>query len=155
LPHSVGGAFQTDFWSPMFAQAAKKRGIEPAASTLGILCNPKSPALAGFPTEFHSNWQWWQLVKHSRPIVLDDTADDYRPLVQSIDNFDRNHKLGVIFETKVGKGSMLVCAIDLPALQDKPEGRQMLHSLQQYVGSDAFAPKQEIATDLLEKLLPP
>jgi len=155
LPHSVGGAFQTDFWSPMFAQAAKKRGIEPAPSTLGILCDPKTPALAGFPTEFHSNWQWWQLVKHSRPIALDDSADDYRPLVQVIDNFDRNHKLGLIFETKVGKGSMLVCSIDLAGLQDKPEGRQMLHSLQQYVGSDAFAPKQEIATDLLEKLLPP
>lgn len=155
LPHSVGGAFQTDFWSPMFTQAAKKRGMEPPPGTLGILCNPKSPALAGFPTEFHSNWQWWQLVKHSRPIVLDDTADDYRPLVQSIDNFDRNHKLGVIFETKVGKGSLLVCAIDLPGLQNKPEGRQMLHSLQQYVGSDAFAPKHELATELLEKLLPP
>lgn len=155
LPHSVGGAFQTDFWSPMFTHAAKKRGVEPPPGTLGILCDPKSPVLAEFPTEFHSNWQWWYLVKRSRPVVLDDTPDDYRPLVQVIDNFDRNHKLGLIFETKVGKGSMLVCAIDLMALQDRPEARQMLRSLQQYVASDAFAPKHGIAAEVLEKLLPP
>ena len=41
--------------------------------TLGILCDPNHPALARFPTEFHTNWQWWHLVKNSRPIVLDDT----------------------------------------------------------------------------------
>ena len=34
-------------------------------TTLGILCDPRHPALANFPTEFNSNWQWWYLV--SRP----------------------------------------------------------------------------------------
>ncbi|MCP5528738.1 MAG: glycoside hydrolase, partial [Verrucomicrobiales bacterium] len=29
-----------------------------APTTLGILCDPKHPALEGFPTDFHSNWQW-------------------------------------------------------------------------------------------------
>ncbi len=154
LPHSVGGAFQTDFWSPMFTQAAIKRGMEPPPGTLGILCDPESPAISAFPTESHSNWQWWQLVKHSRPIVLDDTAKDYRPVVQVIDNFARNHKLGLIFETRVGKGAMIVCAIDLPALQEFPEGRQMLHSLVQRAASEHFRPAAEIPVDLLGKLLP-
>jgi len=71
-----------------------------------------------------------------------------------IDNFDRNHKLGLIFETKVDQGSMLVCAIDLPAIQDQPEGRQMLHSLLEYVGSDAFQPKTRLSTETLKDLLP-
>jgi hypothetical protein len=43
--------------------------------------------------------------------------------VQVIDNFARNHKLGLVFETGVGKGKLLVCAIDLLGLQDKPEAR--------------------------------
>ncbi|MGE5124747.1 MAG: glycoside hydrolase, partial [Betaproteobacteria bacterium] len=30
-----------------------------APHTLGILCDPAHPALAAFPTEGHSNWQWW------------------------------------------------------------------------------------------------
>jgi len=154
LPHSIEGGFQTDFWSPMFAQAAKRRGAKVPPGTLGILCDPNAPALAVFPTEFHSSWQWWHLVKNSRPIILDDTPDNYRPIVQVIDNFVRNHKLGLISETKVGKGKMLICAIDLLGHQDKPEARQLLHSLLQYLGSAAFAPRAELDAELLKKLLP-
>ncbi|MBL7188694.1 MAG: beta-galactosidase [Phycisphaerae bacterium] len=154
LPYSVPGGFQTDFWSPMFTVAAKKRGLPPPPGTLGILCDPKSPALAEFPTEFHSKWQWWHLVKNSRPIQFDDTPDDYRPTVQVIDNFVRNSKLGLIAETKVGEGKMLICSIDLLGHQDRPEARQLLHSLLQYVGSRKFVPKAEIDLELLNKLLP-
>ncbi|MEI6176775.1 MAG: sugar-binding domain-containing protein [Verrucomicrobiota bacterium] len=155
LPHSVPGGFQCEFWSPMFAEAAIKRGEKNLPpGTLGFLCDPKSPALAAFPTEFHSNWQWWQLVKNSRPIQFDDTPKDFRPIVQVIDNFVRNSKLGLIAETKVGKGSMLICAIDLPVIQDKPEGRQMLHSLLAYMNTSAFAPAMEIDAAILSKLLP-
>ena len=66
----------------------------------------------------------------------------------------RNSKLGLIAETKVGKGKMLICAIDLLAHQDKPEARQLLHSLLQYAGSRKFAPKAEIDIELLNTLLP-
>jgi hypothetical protein len=154
LPHSVPGGFQTDFWSPMFAVAAKERGLPIPPGTLGFLCDPNLPALAKFPTDFHSNWQWWHLVKNSRPIQFDDTPDDYRPMVQVIDNFVRNSKLGLIAETKVGAGKMLICAIDLPGNQDKPEARQLLHSLLQYAGSGKFAPKAELDAELLKKLFP-
>jgi len=154
LPHAVPGGFQTDFWSPMFHAAAEKRGLPALPATLGILCDPNAPALALFPTAFHSDWQWWHLVKNARPIKFDDTPDSYRPTVQVIDNFVRNSKLGLIAETKVGKGKMLICAIDLPNLQDKPEARQLLHSLLQYVGSHQFAPDAEIEVELLNKLFP-
>lgn len=154
LPYSVPGGFQTDFWSPMFTVAAKKRGLPIPPGTLGIVCDPGSPALAKFPTEFHSNWQWWHLVKNSRPIQFDDTPDGYRPTVQVIDNFERNHKLGLIAETKVGQGKLLICAIDLLGHQDKPEARQLLHSLLQYIGSPKFAPKAELDAELLKRILP-
>ncbi len=154
LPHSVQGGFQTEFWSPMFAESAIKRGETPPPGTLGFICDPKHPALAHFPTEFHSNWQWWHLVKNSRPIAYDGSPDDYRPIVQAIDNFVRNHKLGMLAETKVGKGSMLICAVNLLDHQDRPEARQFLHSLLRYLESPAFAPKSALAPELLEKLFP-
>jgi len=154
LPHSVKGGFQCEFWSPMFAESARKRGLEEPAGTLGFLCDPKSPVFDEFPTDFHVNWQWWHLLKNSRPIKFDDTPDDYRPTVQMVDNFVRNSKLGLIAETKVGKGKILICAIDLLGLQDKPEARQLLHSLLKYAGSKKFAPKAEIDIELLNKLLP-
>lgn len=114
LTYCIKGAFQTDYWCyPMFARAAINRGLEPSPGSLGFICDPESPLLKEFPTEFHSKWQWWQLVKNCKPIILDETPADYKPMIQTIDNFDRNHKLGMIFETKYGKGSLLICAIDL------------------------------------------
>ena len=154
LPHSVPGGFQCEFWSPMFAASARRSSKPEPPGTLGILCDPESPALARFPTEFHSNWQWWHLVKNSRPIAFDDTPDDYRPTVQVVDNFARNHKLGLIAETRVGQGGMLICAIDLPNHQDKPEARQLLHSLLHYVASPAFNPETELDAELLSRLFP-
>ncbi len=154
LPHCIEGAFQTEFWSPMFAQAARRRGAPVPPGTLGILCDPEAPALADFPTEYHSNWQWWPLVKNSRPIILDDTPAGYRPTVQVIDNFARNHKLGLIAETRVGEGKLLICAIDLLGQQEEPAARQLLHSLLRYVASEAFAPEAELDVGLLTRLLP-
>jgi len=155
LTHCIKGAFQTDFWCyPMFAKGAIKRGIEPAPGSLGFICDPDSPLLEHFPTEFHSNWQWWHLVKNCKPIILDDTPTEYRPLVQTIDNFHRNHKLGMIFETKYGKGSLLVCAIDLLNLQDKPEARQLYYSILNYVESEDFSPDVELAEGVLTKVFP-
>ncbi|MCX7048633.1 MAG: beta-galactosidase [Candidatus Sumerlaeota bacterium] len=155
LKHCVKGAFQTDFWCwPMFAKGAIARGIEPAPGTQGFLCDPKHPTLADFPTEFHSNWQWWRLVKNARPIILDETPADYRPIIHVIDNFARNHKLGLLFESRVSQGKLLVCASDLPALQAHPEARQLMHSLLRYIDSPAFAPQAELDAGLLKKLLP-
>ncbi len=155
LTNCINGAFQTDYWNyPMFARNAINQGKEPAPGSLGFICNPESPLFAHFPTEFHSNWQWWHLVKNCKPIILDETPADYKPLVQTIDNFARNHKLGMIFETKYGKGSALICAIDLLNLQDKPEARQLYYSILDYVGSEDFAPQKELEKNLLHQIIP-
>ena len=150
LANSIEGFFAPDFWCfPMF------RRLKESPGTLGLYCDPTHPALAQFPTETHSDWQWWQIVMHSRAVILDDTPATFRPIVQVIDNFDhdRNHKLGLIFEAKVGPGRLLVCASDLPALQDQPEARQLFASLLAYAGSPEFNPPTELAIDAVQKIL--
>jgi F5/8 type C domain len=141
------GRFLPVFWSPIWFP-------QQSPNTMGILCDPRHAALAKFPTEFYSNWQWHDLLQNSRSLILDDTPAEFRPIVQVIDNFARNHKLGNLFEAKVGRGRLLVCAIDLPWLAEKqPAAAQLLRSLFGYVGSDAFAPQQELPLALLDKLL--
>ena len=149
LKETVTMAFQTGFWSPMFRMKGRTcpaTGGE-TPGTQGILLDPDHPVFADFPTEFHGNWQWWQLVKHCDPMILDDTPADYRPVLQVIDGIDRNHKLGLIVETRVGPGKLLICTIDLPGLQEHPEARQLLASIQRYMASDAFSPQVEITPD--------
>ena len=154
LPQSIEGSFASDFWNwGMFRQLAEDRHKPIAPGTLGILCDPKHPALASFPSEFHSNWQWFHLLMNSRAVIVDPMPKSYKPVVQVIDNLERAHKLGVLFEVRVGAGRLLVCTIDLPSLQEKPEARQLLHSLLAYMNSPSFSPVTEVDAAMLSQVL--
>lgn len=150
---TVGGLFQTDYWNyRMFRTICENLDRPVSPGTLGILTDPGHPALADFPTEFHTNWQWFPIIKQSYPMILDRLSDDYRPIVQVIDNVERNHKLGLLFEFKVGNGKLLVCMSDLKAVQDKPEARQFYRSLLEYMESPAFAPSYSLSAKDLQDL---
>jgi len=124
--------------------------------TLGILCDPKHPALAAFPTDFHSNWQWWYLVSRAGAMILDDLPPTLRPTVQVIDDWFTARKLGLVVEGRLRKGSLLVCSIDLKNnLDQNPVARQMLHSLLRYMAGDAFNPKTELTAEQVRGLMIP
>lgn len=147
LKKQIPGAFQSDFWCyPMF-----KKYSPPG--TLGILCNPNYPVFKYFPTEFHSNWQWWSLLRNGQAMILDKAPQGFKPLVQVIDNFERNHKLGTIIECQVGKGKLLICTCNLLKQQDKPEARQLLHSILKYMESVDFRPVQALDVEFLKDLI--
>jgi hypothetical protein len=129
---------------------SNKKPVSPG--TMSILTDPFLPLLSDFPTEFYTNWQWWPIVKNSRPFILDNTPKEYRPLVQVVDNIERNHKLGLIFEFSVGKGKLLVCMSNLRAIQDRPEGRQLYSSILKYMSSDKFNPAQVLTPQELISL---
>lgn len=150
---TVGGLFQTDYWNyRMFRTICENLDRPVSPGTLGILTDPGHPALADFPTEFHTNWQWFPIIKQSYPMILDRLSDDYRPIVQVIDNVERNHKLGLLFEFKVGNGKLLVCMSDLKAVQDKPEARQFYRSILEYMEFSAFAPSYSLSAKDLQDL---
>jgi hypothetical protein len=56
----VEGKFVQVFWSPVH--------FPDQPGTMGLLMNPKHAVFNGFPTEFHSNWQWWDLCKKSKSV---------------------------------------------------------------------------------------
>ncbi|MDP4248599.1 MAG: glycoside hydrolase family 2 TIM barrel-domain containing protein [Bacteroidota bacterium] len=167
--NAIPGSFMPAFWNlRLFNQIG----------TLSILCDPEHPALSGFPTESHSDWQWADILgrftamdsyeiagdekKHdwgdvsdrSKCIILNETPADYRPIVQMIDNYERNYKLGLIFETRVGKGKLLICALDLDTDADsRPAARQLKNSLLNYAVGPAFNPTHELPVDFLERAL--
>lgn len=150
---TVGALFQTDYWNyKMFKTICEGNGKPVSPGTMGLLVQNEHPALADFPTEYHTNWQWFPIVKQSRPMVLDRLPANYKPIVQVIDNIERNHKLGLLYEIKVGNGRLLVCMADIEAAQDKPEARQLLQSMLEYVGSDKFQPSLQLTTAELQQL---
>ena len=153
-PYTVGGLFQTDYWNyRMFKTICENNKKKVSPGTLGILTNPEHPIFKGFPTEMHTNWQWFPVIKESHPLVLDNFAKDYRPIVQVIDNIERNHKLGLVMEWKVGAGKLLVCMSDLEKAAKYPEGKAFYQSVIDYMRSADFNPSAEITVDELKKKL--
>ena len=153
-PYTVGGLFQTDYWNyRMFKTICENNKKTVSPGTLGILTNPKHPIFCDFPTEMHTNWQWFPVIKDSHPLVLDNFAKDDKPIVQVIDNIERNHKLGLVMEWKVGAGKLLVCMSDLEKASEYPEGRAFYESVLWYMRSPEFNPQSEISIADLKKTL--
>lgn len=145
--HLLKLRFLPVFWS--FAMFKKQPGV------LGVLCDPHHPALASFPTEIHSNWQWWELTESTNAFVLDDTPPGFRPMIQVIDDFHRNHKLGLVFEAQVGKGKLLATSLAIEGnLDNEPVHKQLLYSLLNYVSSQEFQPQASLSAETIRQLIP-
>ena len=138
-------------FSPIFWNTAWTNWQPP--HTLGILCDPKHPALAGFPTDSHSNWQWWEIQQGTQPFILTDLRE-VKPLVQVIDDWVTNRKLGYVFEARVGTGKLVACSAELETgLSDRPVARQLRASLLHYMAGESFAPAVSLTPAQLTLLL--
>jgi hypothetical protein len=150
LAKNKGGDIPIGF-SSIFWNTAWTHGQAP--HTLGILCNPKHPALKYFPTEYYSDYQWWDATSHSNAIMLDSVAKHIQPIVRVIDDWFTARPLGLLFECKAGKGKLIVSGIDLTAnMEERPEARQLLYSLEKYMASDKFNPTQQISIEKIQSL---
>lgn len=125
--------------------------------SLGILCDPEHPALIEFPTDYHADFQWKDILNHQcRAVDLNLLHDKLEPIVWGIDDWNRSLKLGLIFECRVGSGKLLICSADLQTdLESRPGAKQLLKSLIRYMNSDKFKPKVELSVQDLEKILFP
>ena len=143
---SVVVGFSSIFWNTLWTNGQ-------APHTLGILCNPKHPALSLFPTDYYSDYQWQDAMSHCNAIPLRKLGNDFQPIVRIIDDWFTARSLGLIIEMKVGNGKLLMCGADLLTDADKrPEARQLMNSLLRYMKSDAFKPLSEVKVDAIRGL---
>lgn len=154
VKESIEGFYCTDFWCyPMFRDICEWMKKPVAVGTMGLCIQKEHPALKSFPTHQYSTPQWYQLVSHADCAILDDvTEKSYRPIVQMVDNFERNHKLGILFEGKAYEGSLMICTSRLSEISSRPEVRQFTASLLDYMTSEAFAPADELDMNQLRKI---
>ncbi|TRW27252.1 beta-galactosidase [Flavobacterium zepuense] len=142
LAKDMGGDIAIGF-SSIFWNTAWTGGQPPV--TLGILCDPKNPALAQFPTQEYSNFQWQDAMSHSGAIELNKVAKGLQPIVRVIDDWVTARSLGIVFECKVGNGKLMVSGIDLLTdAANRPEAKQLLYSLKKYMAQDNFKPSQPV-----------
>jgi len=87
-------------------------------------------------------------------MILNTFPASLKPLIQPIDTWFENRRLALAFEATTGKGKLLVCSIDLHAkLDERPVSQQLLHSILQYMNSDAFNPGVQLESDQITDIL--
>ncbi|HOK75286.1 MAG TPA: hypothetical protein PLS74_09225, partial [Bacteroidales bacterium] len=151
VAHGRGAEVAVGF-SSIFWNTAWTRGQAP--HTLGILCDPHHPVFNHFPTEYHSNYQWWDPVTHSQAMKIDGFPETMKPLIQLIDTWFENRRLALAFEAKCGNGKLLVCSINLKdSLDSRPVTKQLLFSMLEYMKSESFNPSESIELHKIEELI--
>ncbi|WP_248722433.1 sugar-binding domain-containing protein [Seonamhaeicola sp. ML3] len=121
------------------------------SSATGVLFDTTHPVFKNFPTETHINWQWWDVLTHAHPMVLDSYNSKnpwpktYKSPLQPIDSWKINRKLALLVEAKVGEGKLLICSIDIETdLDNRPATKLLRNNLLDYISSRDFNPNEEI-----------
>lgn len=137
--------FSTIFWNSSWTVRRQP------PLTLGLLIEAQHPALKSFPTEYHSNYQWYEFCTDAAVADLTAMGSNLKPIVRVVDDWFRNRSLGLIFEARVGKGKLLYCGADLIGV-DQAEVHQMMNSLFEYMGSSGFNPTETLSDKELKLL---
>lgn len=139
--------FSSIFWNTLWTERQ-------APTTLGIMCDPSHPGLRDFPTERHSNWQWWYLMHRAATLRLDVLPKGVTPIVRVIDDWFTARPLALVVELTVGKGRIIICGFELRGADaEDPVSRQLRASLVAYMGSDDFRPDTAVTTAQLLSLV--
>ncbi|WP_207424365.1 exo-beta-1,4-galactosidase [Desertivirga brevis] len=116
----------------------------------GMFIRDKSPAFADFPTAYHSDLQWWDIADRSQVMIMEGFPAGFKPLVQPIDTWFLNRRLALIYEARVGKGKIIVSSADLRKDIDRPASRALFYSLQNYMASDKFNPREAVSFEVIK-----
>jgi hypothetical protein len=143
----VAIGFSSIFWNTVWTHNQPPH-------TLGILCDPKNPLFSDFPTEYYTNWQWWDPVSHSQAMIINGFPQDLKPLIQPIDTWFENRRLALAFESKTGGGKLMVCSVDLQNnLDERPVSKQLLISILNYMNGQSFDPQIEVDMNNIRGLM--
>jgi hypothetical protein len=141
MPYSIQTQFTTDFWS--VGTFASQEGA------MGQLIDEKHPLFRNFPTEFHTNWQWWPMAVQ-RAVIL---PKQYEAIITELDSYAYLRHMAQLMECRCLNGRLLFSTMGLQDLQQYPECRALLRAIYMYLNSNDFDPKQQIPPEVFEKLV--
>ena len=125
-----------------------------------IVCDPAHPLFDGFPTEMHTNWQWWDVLRYANPMVLDEFGAEvafpkkYQPLLQVVDSWKINRKLALLAECRLGKGKLMISSIDFTTdMNERMVSRNLYAQILDYMNSKFFAPEFELTENVMLSVL--
>lgn len=141
LPQSIQAQFTTDFWS-VGTFTMQEGGM-------GQLIDASHPLFSEFPTETHTNWQWWPMASQ-RAVIL---PGAYQAIVTEMDSYAFMRPMAQLFECRCGGGKLMFSSMGLSELLQYPEARALQAAIYKYMASEKFRPGQEMEPETIEGLV--
>lgn len=139
------------FFTPVFWNTSWFKMRPP--HTTGIFLNEYHPLFRKFPTEYHSNLQWWELLNKAQVMQFTNFPKEFQPIIHSIDTWFLSRKIGMLFEAKILNGKLIMTSMDLTSQpQKRVVARQMYKAILDYMNSDDFRPSITLTPELIQTL---
>lgn len=141
LPYSIKTQFTTDFWS--VGTFADQEG------GMGQLIDTEHPIIKEFPTDFHTDWQWW-IMATKRAVIL---PHPMKTIITEMDSYAFLRPMAQMIEFRCLKGKVLLSTMELHKSQQYPEARALQTAIYEYLSGEDFEPSEEIAEEELSMLV--
>lgn len=141
LPNSIKTQFTTDFWS--VGTFADQEG------GMGQLIDTEHPIFKEFPTDFHTDWQWW-IMATKRAVIL---PHPMKTIITEMDSYAFLRPMAKLIEFRCLKGKVLLSTMELHKSQQYPEARALQASIYTYLSGENFEPSEEITEEELSMLV--
>ena len=123
--------------------------------TMGVVIDENHPIFRYFPTGHSGGWQWEDILEHARGFHMEG-LERIRPIVQPIDDWNRNLLQSLIFEARVLEGRLLLVSADLEgSFEERPAAFSLKEAILRYAASDLFDPAVDAEAEAIERKLFP
>lgn len=141
LPNSIKTQFTTDFWS--VGTFADQEG------GMGQLIDTEHPIFKEFPTDFHTDWQWW-IMASKRAVIL---PHPMKMIITEMDSYAFLRPMAQLIEFRCLKGKVLLSTMELHKSQQYPEARALQAAIYTYLSGENFEPAEELTEEELSTLV--
>ena len=141
LPNSIKTQFTTDFWS--VGTFADQEG------GMGQLIDTEHPIFKEFPTDFHTDWQWW-IMTTKRAVIL---PHPMKTIITEMDSYAFLRPMAQMIEFRCLKGKVLLSTMELHKSQQYLEARALQAAIYTYLSGENFEPAEEITEEELSMLV--
>ena len=141
LPYSIKTQFTTDFWS--VGTFTDQEG------GMGQLIDTEHPIFKEFPTDFHTDWQWW-IMATKRAAVL---PHPMKTIITEMDSYAFLRPMAQLIEFRCLKGKVLLSTMELHKSLQYPEARALQAAIYMYLSGENFEPAEEITEEELSMLV--
>ena len=141
LLNSIKTQFTTDFWS--VGTFAEQEG------GMGQLIDTEHPIFRNFPTDFHTDWQWW-IVAGKRAVIL---PRSMKSVITEMDSYAFLRPMAQLIEFNCLNGKVLLSTMELHKSLQYPEARALQAAIYEYLSGEEFWPAEELTVEELRTMV--